>query len=159
MDDAGPVEGGDSAGHARGELRPFLIADARLPFQPLFQRLAVIKGHHRIEPGLAFGRLFDHLADPRTAHPAGDESLVDEGAAIDFFRGDARLRKFEHHLRAIAQILRAHQETVAPVGEKRLNAVIVDQIAEGRRREDRQFAVMIADFRLSAPAACRECRQ
>ena len=118
----------------------------RLAVQALFQRLAVVEWHHRIEPGLALGRLLDHLPDPRAAHAAGDEGLVDEGAAIGLVLGDARLRKLDHDLRAVAQILGPRQPAVAPVGEQRVDAVIVDQHPRRGRRRDRQVVEEIAQF-------------
>ena len=115
--------------------------ELRRAIQPLLQRFAFIKRHHRIEPGLPFGRQFDDLADPQASHARRDPGLADEGKAIGALAGHARMRKLQHELAALPLVDRLEQPAVASVRQHFVEREIVDDVAgfgqvqNGKRRD------------------------
>ncbi len=128
MDDAGAVQSGDCARELGRNPDTFGERKLRRTIQPLFQRLAFVKRHHRIEAGLPVGGQFDDFSDPQASHASRDPCLANEGEAIGALAGDARVRKLQHELAALPLVDRLEQPAVAAVRQYFAERELVDDV-------------------------------
>ncbi len=117
MDDAGAVQRRHPSGQSDGDVPPFFQSQRRTAREPRFQKLALIKRHHRVETGLPSGRQLDDAPNRGVVHPRADPGLARERRAVGLEAGELRLGKLQGDRAALDLVFGAR--TVAYIGRRR----------------------------------------
>ena len=137
MDDVEPVERGHSSSKPGADFDPARDRQ-RCALEPGLKRFARIMRHGDVKSTLPLGGELDRASDKGIVDPRADQRLARERQPRAMFGEQRRLGKFKNEGPAVGLVDRPEQTGVKPVGNLLFETEAVDDIADGRRRFDRQ---------------------